>query len=644
MASISQKTGRIIAKLINLDKLPVKPETVEKILKGFDSILPFGFVLTTANRVQVCKSATGKSPGSDPIFNEEETAVLNEQLATLIQGEFNGSDEEMLGVLSDLKRFDPAIIEGLRINPSLAGGREETIGRMIRLLDESRFEEEIEVGGLSAEFSVFDEDVEASSTGEFSEEDEGLASLTGLEEFGGVLEVHEAGEQIAEAGRCKTCCGFRSATLRPEGEKNKQSLNGKFQINLEGIVTITVENEISFFYNITGISQVPRSLCDVSNGFCEDEKYTIEVGVTLNVKLKMTIDVLDLDKLFGSDAKSINFDELSGTKKLQKAGIGANAAPKIQGDIKATDLKGAKIILDHEVKNVVKSYTYLFACETLTFVGSTVMPAVGGKTSKPQGNSGSGSGTGTSGNGNSQSENTSNSVLKAVTPICDYCDPKPVIPGGITSLLNQPVKEVFQYTAVSGGGKYVKTTQGGTLLRELFEEQWNASNPTIDVVPVDMDSAKMEQGGWIVVKPVMPLNGKLEYMKYYKVQNTFLGQAKRVGLTMTSAGGISNNPVAQVPELKPGECFAGAFHTHPNTIKEYKDSKIPDEQFNEGKAGFNDYVFHGQFPLPFVIRGRNENNEGQYVINELDCKNLKKPNAAKYLETVFSLASLPKKP
>lgn len=644
MASIKQDTGRVIAKLVNLDALPIKPETLDKIFKGFDAVLPFGFVITTANKVLVCKGAGGgEKTGSDDevVFSESEVDELNTQLEALVQGDLDVSDDEMLTLLNNLKLLDPAIIDGLRDDPTLAAGNELRIQRMIQLIDDDLFEEDVipvelpedfpEEIGIPDEFSDVTVEALDPETGEPLElsdfpivevaaDNPGeFTSLTGLSGFGGQpLDVPEfdnplEGEPISEVKKCKTCCGFKSVVLRPDGEKNKQQLKAKFLITIKGIVTITVEGTVTYFYNITGASPATLSLCSPSQGFCGDEKYEITVGVTFSSQLTLTLDVLDLSALFGKDAENVNFDQLPGKKKLQKDGASANSAKQIKGDIGIKELQGAKVVIDYQVNNIVNSYTYLMACETLTFANSTIMAGPGIKSMLGGSSGGSQSTSGASSGPQDDyfliPEDKTDPNISAVCPVCDFCDRKDLLPKGLRSLMKEKVR--VEDT--------LGTYSGEKILFDVLEEQFKASNPTARDIPRNKPHPeKIEQGGWIIIKPELPIDGsgRMEYIRYVKVVNYFPDEFKRKKLTLLQGKGLLKDPLGQVPKLNDGECFAGAFHTHPNRKKEFDGTGI---DFNNGGPSFEDYEFHGPFFLPFIVRGRDENDVATYYFNELDC-------------------------
>ena len=81
MPKIQQKTGRQLAELINLDLLPIKEETLEKILSTLENLLPFDFVLTTSNTFSPCRRNGAEGTSNESTDSGSNVLVTDGTLA-----------------------------------------------------------------------------------------------------------------------------------------------------------------------------------------------------------------------------------------------------------------------------------------------------------------------------------------------------------------------------------------------------------------------------------------------------------------------------------------------------------------------------------------------------------------------------------
>lgn len=537
--SVEQKTGRQLAELMNLDLLPIKDETIEKILKTFDTILPFSFTLTTKVINNPCQLSGPEKTGLDDAIpgNDDLLAIANL----------------------------PAPGQGTEEDCGCGGGGTKTSSTS---------------SGANLSKPVINPAEAATTSGadlsrtSFFTTDPGFLASTDVEPF-------IDGDLISNA---KLCCKYNGATLEPTMQ---QDVKVERTVEVTGLINVSLKGSVAFnYFLIPDPDVLGRTVC--ANGCCDNEIRRVSVHSLLTCSLSFIIEIVDPEKLFGADAKTVDVSTLGNTTKVTP-GQGVQAAQIDASNVKAQDLKGGKLELSVSLNNLPCAYDFIHTCTTLA-----------PEQKKPKKDD-----PGTQ----SQPENTNNpEETAAPEPIdkkdnCDICD------------LNFTLKEFLM--------------ESPKLIRYIETQAWPDSfpyeKPTSGAGGIlNHFSAKEEQGGWFtaIKKGEKKVNGKTKTIlryRYHPVENDIPSNAHRTQFPLIKAEktGLPNVPLID----EPGRCLLTHFHTHPNLFEEFSFSE--QAVFGDGGASDLDIKVAKAVGLPFFIRGRDKNKRDCYYLYDIDCK--KKP-------------------
>lgn len=163
---------------------------------------------------------------------------------------------------------------------------------------------------------------------------------------------------IGYKGEAKPCCAFGGATMIPV---QPQSLASEVTFEVAGVFELTVRGNFTIQYVLNKkVDYLLNSRC--RPGAKSNETVRISVMATLNGKVSCTLGIKSFRKAFGKNKKSVSVKSLP-----RKAGEPDTLNAPKKGDVKAEGLFDAKLELEFNADEVVKSYQFIHTCNKLRF-------------------------------------------------------------------------------------------------------------------------------------------------------------------------------------------------------------------------------------------------------------------------------------